>query len=147
MREGATGLEFRPNQLAGEFLTITDTALRGNGNEALPPPLSAAMEAMRVDLSHPWDSTALSALTKLSAPHIRRLFKKHLRTSPHQWLLRERLTHAQTLITDSAIPLAEIADICGFCDVYHFTREFKRSIGTPPAAWRRNELGRLDRTR
>jgi AraC-like DNA-binding protein len=38
--------------------------------------------------------------------------------------------------------MAEIAEVCGFCDVYHFSREFKRSIGAPPAAWRRKEMGR-----
>jgi len=36
--------------------------------------------------------------------------------------------------------LAEVAEACGFCDVYHFGREFKRSVGISPAAWRRSEL-------
>lgn len=142
MRGGGTGLDFRLNQLVGEFLAIIDLAIRGDGDGDLPEPLNAAMLAMRADLRRPWDSDDLAQLTKLSASHVRRLFRKHLRTSPHQWLLRERLTHAQALIADSATPLAEIAEICGFCDVYHFSREFKRSIGTPPAAWRRKELGR-----
>jgi AraC-like DNA-binding protein len=124
------------------FLAIIDQAIRGDGHGDLPEPLNAALLAMRAELNRPWDSADLSALTKLSASHVRRLFRKHLRTSPHQWLLRERLTHAQTLIADSAMPLAEIAEVCGFCDVYHFSREFKRSIGVPPAAWRRKELGR-----
>jgi AraC-like DNA-binding protein len=141
MRGGGTGLDFRLNQLVGEFLAIIDLAIRGDGADDVPEPLNAAMLAMRADLSRAWDSDDLVTLTRLSASHVRRLFRKHLRTSPHQWLLRERLTHAQALIADSATPLAEIAEICGFCDVYHFSREFKRSIGTPPAAWRRKELG------
>jgi AraC-like DNA-binding protein len=143
MRGSGTGIEVRLNQLAGEFLALVDLAIRGDGKtNSLPASLNAALLAMRADLRKPWGSDDLSAMTRLSASQVRRLFRKHLRTSPHQWLLRERLSHAQTLIADSAMKLAEIAEVCGFCDVYHFNREFRRSIGTPPAAWRRRELGR-----
>jgi AraC-like DNA-binding protein len=38
-------------------------------------------------------------------------------------------------------PIASVAEACGFCDVYHFSREFKRVVGAAPAAWRRKELG------
>jgi AraC-like DNA-binding protein len=137
MRRRGTGLDLRLNQLVGEFFIAVDLAVHGDGHGDLPESLNAALLAMRAELSRPWDSDDLAALTRLSASHVRRLFRKHLRTSPHQWLLRERLTHAQALIADSAMPMAEIAEICGFCDVYHFSREFKRSIGTPPAARRR----------
>ena len=51
---------------------------------------------------------------------------------------------AQTLLVSSEMPLAQVADRCGFCDVYHFSREFKRTVGSPPATWRRNERGRSD---
>lgn len=124
-----------------EFFSTIDTEVRSDERGGLPEPLRVAVLAMRGDLGRSWNSEDLSALTRLSPSHLRRLFRKHLRTSPHQWLLRERLTHAQGLIADSAMTIAEIADVCGFCDVYHFSREFKRSIGTPPAAWRRRELG------
>jgi AraC-like DNA-binding protein len=141
MRGRAAGLDLRLNQLVGEFLTIVDQARWGVVRDRVPEVLTTAMLAMRADLGRSWNSDDLSGVTKVSPSHLRRLFAGHLRTSPHQWLLRERLTHAQALIADSAMPLAEIAEICGFCDVYHFSREFRRSVGTPPAAWRRTELG------
>ena len=142
MRSRQAGLDLRLNQLVGEFLTIVDQARWGVASDRVPEALNAAMLAMRAQLGRSWSGEDLSELTKVSPSHLRRLFGRHLRTSPHRWLLRERLTHAQALIADSNIPLAEIAEICGFCDVYHFSREFKRSVGTPPAAWRRTELGR-----
>lgn len=142
MRSRPAGLDLRLNQLVGEFLTMVDQARWGVPHDRVPEVLTVAMLAMRADLGRSWNSEDLSQLARVSPSHLRRLFGKHLRTSPHQWLLRERLTHAQALIADSNIPLAEIAEICGFCDVYHFGREFKRSIGAPPATWRRTELGR-----
>lgn len=142
MRGSGSGIELRLNLLASEFMSLLDVAIRGDGQSDIPASLNTALLAMRGDLRKTWKSDDLSALTKLSASQARRLFRKHLRTSPHQWLLRERLMRAQALITDSSMALAEVAEVCGFCDVYHFSREFKRSIGTPPAAWRRRELGR-----
>ncbi len=140
-RSRAANLDLRLNQMVGEFLIMIDQARWSVASDGVPGVLTAAMLAMRADLGRTWNSQDLSELTKVSSSQLRRLFGKHLRTSPHQWLLRERLTHAQALMADSAMPLAEVAEICGFCDVYHFNREFKRSVGTPPAAWRRLELG------
>lgn len=142
MRGGGTGLDLRLNQLVGEFLTLVDLAVRGDEQGRLPEQLDNALLAIRADLARGWDGDSISRLMKMSASQSRRLFRKHLRISPHQWLLRERLTKAQTLIADSSMSIAEIADICGFCDVYHFSREFKRSIGASPAAWRKQEQGK-----
>jgi AraC-like DNA-binding protein len=142
MRSSGTGLDLRLNQLVGEFLASMDMAVRGDRYGELPEPLDAALSAMRADLRRTWTSDDLAQRMKLSASQMRRMFSRHLRTSPHQWLLRERLSQAQALVADSSASLAEVADRCGFCDVYHFSREFKRSIGSPPAAWRRSELGK-----
>jgi transcriptional regulator GlxA family with amidase domain len=77
----------------------------------------------------------------LSPSQIRRLFQKNLRESPRRWLIRERLIAAQSLMIRDNASIARVAEACGFCDVYHFGREFKRVVGTSPAAWRRAELG------
>ncbi|MBV8472677.1 MAG: helix-turn-helix transcriptional regulator, partial [Hyphomicrobiales bacterium] len=41
------------------------------------------------------------------------------------------------LLLTTETPISEIALACGLTDQSHLTRIFKRSVGMPPAAWRR----------
>ncbi len=141
MRHRDLRLDIRLNQLVAELLTMVDQSLAGSDAQRAPAVLLSAITAMRSDMSRIWKAGDIAGLTHLSASQTRRLFQKHLRMSPRQWLLRERLIHAQSVMLRSAAPLTEIAESCGFCDVYHFSREFKRSVGIAPAAWRKGELG------
>ncbi|WP_157019958.1 AraC family transcriptional regulator [Mesorhizobium xinjiangense] len=141
MRSRDVGLDLRLNHLVAEFLTILDRNLAGRAREELPPPLAALVGAMRANLRLGWSAAEISAVTGLGQSQTRRLFRRHLRTSPRQWLIRERLTQAQAMLVQTSAPLAEIAELCGFCDVYHLSRDFKRSVGAAPSSWRRNELG------
>ena len=141
MRGREFGQDLRLNQLAGEFFVIVDRALAHADPAGASPELTAIVAAMRRNPGQRWSGDELSALAGLSGSQVRRLFAKHLRMSPREWLERERLIHAQTLMTNCDVKLAEIAAMCGFCDVYHFSRTFKRAVGVPPGAWRRGELG------
>jgi AraC family transcriptional regulator len=80
---------------------------------------------------------ALAQECGLSRSHFARAFKTSTGLPPHRWLLDRRVERARELLLNSALPIAEIADLCGFADQSHFTRVFKNALGVSPGEWRR----------
>lgn len=78
----------------------------------------------------------LAQIVGLSTFHFAREFKRMTRVSPHQYLMKLRIQHAQSLLKRSSIPLIEVGLRSGFSDQSHFTRLFRRFTGTTPHSYR-----------
>jgi AraC-like DNA-binding protein len=76
---------------------------------------------------------------RLSPFHFSRLFRRVMGVSPHEYLLRRRLHHAQQLlrIARENRSIAHVAAEAGFADQAHLTRHFRRAYGVTPAEFRR----------
>ena len=48
-----------------------------------------------------------------------------------------RLSAAKDLVAETDMPIAEIAETCGFTSVSHLALRFREAFGTTPLAWRR----------
>jgi AraC-like DNA-binding protein len=73
----------------------------------------------------------------LSRSHFARAFKTTTGLPPHRWLLDRRIERARELLLNSPLPIADVADLCGFADQSHFTRVFTNALGVSPGEWRR----------
>lgn len=81
----------------------------------------------------------LAELTGLSCKHFIRAFKQSMALTPHQYLIMQRIEAAKVHLLDNGnMSLADIAIQCGFADQSHFTAHFRKAIGVPPGAWRRD---------
>jgi AraC family transcriptional regulator len=74
---------------------------------------------------------------ELSVSHFARAFKETFRRPPYKWLTERRVDRARDLMTNSRLPLADIAAQCGFADQSALNRFFKRIHGITPGIWRR----------
>ena len=79
---------------------------------------------------------ALANEACLSPFHFARAFKAATGTVPHRYLTDRRIGRARALIAEGRLPLAEIAEQCGFSSQPHFTRWFKRIVGITPGVYR-----------
>jgi AraC family transcriptional regulator len=71
-----------------------------------------------------------------------RAFKQSFAMPPHHYILCARVEHAKLLITNTSLPLVEIAITCGFSSQSHMTTMFRRLTGHPPGDCRTHS--RLD---
>jgi AraC-like DNA-binding protein len=79
----------------------------------------------------------LAALARLTQSHFCRTFKESCGESPHRYLMRRRVEHAQRLMLTTTTPLCQIAAACGLADQPHFNRIFRKFVGQTPGSWRR----------
>jgi AraC family transcriptional regulator len=96
-----------------------------------------AKELLIARLSGEVTLEALARECGLSRSHFARAFKISTGLPPHRWLLERRVEHARDLLLNSALPIADVASLCGFADQSHFTRVFTNAQGKSPGEWRR----------
>lgn len=65
-----------------------------------------------------------------------RCFRKILRLSPIQYLIRYRISRACILLKDTDLSVLEIASSCGFESPSYFTKTFRQHVGCTPRAYR-----------
>ncbi len=78
----------------------------------------------------------MAGVTHMSPYHFSRLFKESTGLTPHRYVIERRVQRAEELLGSSALPIAEIALLCGFANQSHLNRHFKRLLGVSPKALR-----------
>lgn len=73
----------------------------------------------------------------LSPSHFSRAFRAETGLSPYAWVVQARVERVKHQLLNSRKSLAEIALDCGFASQSHMTQTFSRTVGIPPARWRR----------
>jgi len=95
-----------------------------------------AEEILRAHLNGNITLKEVAAACSLSERQFSRSFRRSFGLSPHQYFIRLRLERAKALLVQTRKSLAEIAQLCGFCDQPAFTRSFSRVERSTPSRWR-----------
>jgi AraC family transcriptional regulator len=120
-----------------ELLAATTRETRAERPHARPPAwLRAAEELLRARLAERIGLAELAETVGVHPAYLARAFRAHYGLSVGEYGRRLRLAWAAAELAGSETPLAEIAANAGFADQSHFTRVFRRHVGTTPARYR-----------
>jgi AraC family transcriptional regulator len=123
--------------LALELLAATSRETRPERPPRRPPAwLRAAEELLRARARDCVGLVELAEAVGVHPTHLARVFRAHYGVSVGEYGRRLKVTRAATEVARSDTPLNVIALRAGFSDQSHFTRLFKRYVGTTPARYR-----------
>jgi AraC family transcriptional regulator len=92
---------------------------------------------VRENISTSLRAGELSKLLRLSYSHFNRAFKVSFHETPTSYIMRQRMSLAQEKLLTTDHGLSRVALECGLCDQAHFSRMFRRVVGSTPRMWRR----------
>lgn len=98
--------------------------------------LSAALAFMHENLDAPLRIPDLAARAKLSVFQFDQRVRALFGLSAGQYLTRARIERACDRLRQTASPISALALECGYADQAAFTRQFHKSVGLTPRAYR-----------
>lgn len=141
----ALGQEAGGHDSAADALLVDSVALavlRASGALSEPAPRKSAALSPRqarqvrdlvaARLGTPLSLREMAEAAGLSESYFVRAFKGSFGVTPYQYVLRERVTLAQSLIRSGTVSLSEAAARAGFPDARRMGRTFRKMVGRSP---------------
>ena len=86
---------------------------------------------------HPWKIEDLAEQAHLSPSYFQVVYKKAFGITCMNEVINAKLEQAKLLLTSTELSVSAIATEVGYNEVYHFIRQFKKSTGMTPGAFRK----------
>jgi AraC family transcriptional regulator of arabinose operon len=103
--------------------------------------LEAVQNLMLEHIGQPLDLDTLAAAAKLSKFHFSAKYKALTGYSPIKHFLNMKMEHACHLLDSSELSVKGVAAALGYDDPLYFSRQFNRTVGLSPRAYRRSVRG------
>jgi AraC-like DNA-binding protein len=101
-----------------------------------PQSLNWITSYLSFHLDEPLSVKEMAERTHLSVSRFSTLFRHQFGLSPHQYLLHLRFRYAENLLQHTNLSIEDISHSCGFADVQHFSKAFKKRMHCTPGTYR-----------
>lgn len=109
---------------------------RSPESPSVSPSVRKALDHLTNHLDTAPSVTEVARAAGLSRSSFHQRFKRETGITPCQYLLNQRIRHAQRLLRETDASVTDIALCLGFCSSQHFATAFHRQVGLTPAAFR-----------
>jgi AraC family transcriptional regulator len=123
-------------QLIRRYSYLKDLQMNEGG--MAPGKLRKAIEFINENLDKE-ETVALGAVAdavQMSYFHFSRAFKQSTGVSPNLYMIEQRIERAKKLLSETELPIADIALRTGFASQSHFTTTFRKFVWTTPKVFR-----------
>lgn len=100
--------------------------------------LARARAAIERCLAEHRELPAVAEWLRMPYDAFRKRFTRLAGSTPSSHLAVLRADQACRMLLETRRTLAEIAEHLGYCDAFHFSKAFKKSVGSSPSSYRKN---------
>jgi AraC family transcriptional regulator len=94
------------------------------------------IDYLQTELDNRIDLDALAQTVGMSTSNFLTAFSAAFATTPHQYLIDQRIRRAKSLLTGTTASVTEISLTVGFSTPSHFATTFKQRVGVTPTVYR-----------
>ena len=77
----------------------------------------------------------LTSVCGVSHSYLKKLFVEKFGMPPMRYMISLKINHASDLLQSGLYTITQVAELCGYSDIYFFSRQFKEYKGISPAAF------------
>ncbi len=66
------------------------------------------------------------------------VFKEHYTVTPNKYIVTRKIEYAKELLKSENLSVSDISSLCGFGDIYYFSKVFKSETGVTPTQYRKS---------
>lgn len=125
-------------QMLGDLLLQHDKSTDAPGKSHNDQIVNHCLDWLSEHYANPVSLELLARQVNLSKYYFSRIFRSQTGQSPYNWLLRYRLNQSKQLLRNSNLSIQQIGRSCGFKDVNHFIRTFKKYTDETPLRYRKD---------
>jgi AraC-like DNA-binding protein len=98
--------------------------------------LLAARMIMETRYSEPLSLQQISDQIAMSKFNFVRKFRKTFGITPQKYLVEKRIEESKHQLLNMDSSITEVASICGFQNIHHFSKTFKKHLGIAPSGYK-----------